>query len=178
MGDLLGLVVSLAAGFTLVLQAHEELLVLPADGLGEVTQAAGLAAGAHLEGGQGLGQDLTLHLVEGVGDTLENGEALQGGGTTLGLVCHHAADDPPHHAGGSAEVVGTLGGVGQGALLEVVAQAQLVAEQGARDGDLLGADQDDLLTVLDLLGHHRGQAAHHVVTAIDNNNLQYAKKGM
>lgn len=35
----------------------------------------------------------------------------------------HATDHAPHHAGGVAEVVGALGGVGQAALDQLVRQA-------------------------------------------------------
>ena len=112
--------------------------MFPADGSGEVTEAGELAARGETEVGDGSGDNLALHLVEGVGDALVRGELLESSGTAGGLVGDHAANHAPQHAGGSAVVNGALGGVGQRALHQVVGQAQLIAEQRAGDGDGLG----------------------------------------
>lgn len=75
--------------------------------MAETANSAVLAAGAQAQDTQSLGNDNTLLLVVGRGDTLENLQALHGGGTTGGLVRDHATDSLVEDAGGSTEVEGT-----------------------------------------------------------------------
>lgn len=82
-------------------------LVLPANLVAETADGAVLAAGAQAQDTQSLGNDNTLLLVVGRGDTLEHLQALHGGGTAGGLVGDHAADSLVEDARGSAEVEGT-----------------------------------------------------------------------
>lgn len=83
------------------------ILVLPADLVAETANGAVLAAGAQTEDTQGLGNDNALLLVVGRGDTLEDLQALHGGGTTGSLVGNHATDGLVEDAGGGTEVEGT-----------------------------------------------------------------------
>jgi hypothetical protein len=76
----------------------------------ETANGAVLAAGAETQDTESLGNDNTLLLVVGRGDTLEDLEALHSGGTTGGLVGNHAADGLVKDAGRSAEVEGTTTG--------------------------------------------------------------------
>lgn len=78
--------------------------------MAETADSAVLAAGAETQNAQSLGNDNALLLVVGRGDTLEDLEALHGGGTTGGLVGNHAADSLVEDAGRSAEVEGTTTG--------------------------------------------------------------------
>jgi hypothetical protein len=86
---------------------RDNVLVLPANLVAETANSAVLAAGAEAQDTESLGNDNTLLLVVGRGDTLEDLEALHGGGTAGGLVGNHAADSLVEDAGRSAEVEGT-----------------------------------------------------------------------
>lgn len=83
------------------------ILVLPADLVAQTADSAVLAAGLQPQNAESLGNHHLLDLVVGRGDTLEDLEALQGGGTTGGLVGDHAADGLVEDTRGSAEVEGT-----------------------------------------------------------------------
>jgi hypothetical protein len=76
----------------------------------ETANGAVLATGAETQDTESLGNNDTLLLVVGRGDTLEDLEALHSGGTTSGLVGNHAADGLVKDAGRSAEVEGTTTG--------------------------------------------------------------------
>ena len=73
----------------------------------QTTDGAVLAAGLQPEDAESLGNDNALHVVVGLGNTLEGLKTLHGGGATGGLVGNHAADGASEHLGGSAEVEGT-----------------------------------------------------------------------
>lgn len=60
--------------------------------MAQTANGAVLAARAEAEHTESLGDDDTLLLVIRRGDTLENLEALHGGGTTGGLVRNHTTD--------------------------------------------------------------------------------------
>ena len=88
--------------------------------MGQAADGAELAAGLQAQDAQSLGDDHLLLLVVGGRDTLEDLEALHGGGTAGGLVGDHATDGLVEDAGGSAEVEGTTTGrVETGHLAEV-----------------------------------------------------------
>ena len=75
--------------------------------MAQAADGAVLAAGLQAENTEGLGDNHLLLLVVGGRDTLEDLEALKGGGTTGGLVGDHATDGLVEDSGGSAEVEGT-----------------------------------------------------------------------
>lgn len=83
------------------------ILVLPANLVAQTADSAVLAAGLQPQDAESLGNHHLLDLVVGRGDTLEDLEALKGGGTTGGLVGDHAADGLVEDTRGSAEVEGT-----------------------------------------------------------------------
>lgn len=98
----------------------DNILVLPANLVAETADSAVLAAGLQAEHTQSLGNDHLLLLVVRGRDTLEDLEALKGGGTTGSLVGDHATDSLVEDAGRSAEVEGTTTGrVVSGHLAEV-----------------------------------------------------------
>jgi hypothetical protein len=170
-GDLLALVVGGALGLSSLLQAGNDVLVLPADLVAETADGAVLAAGLQAENTEGLGDDHLLLLVVGGRDTLEDLEALKSGGTTGGLVGDHATDSLVEDSGGGAEVEGTpAGGVVSGHLAQVGVVLELRAEELARDVQSLAADDDDLLTIEELLGNDGGETAKEVALAIDDDN--------
>lgn len=170
-GNTLALVVGGTLGLSSLLQAGDDVLVLPANLVAETTDGAVLATRLQAEDAEGLGNDHLLLLVVGGGDTLEDLEALEGGGTAGSLVGNHAADGLVEDAGGSAEVEGTTAGrVETGHLAEVGVVLELRAEELARDVEGFAADNDDLLAVEELLGNNGGEATEEVALAIDDDN--------
>lgn len=87
----------------------DNVLVLPANLVAETADGAVLAAGLQSQDTEGLGNNHLLLLVVRGRDTLEDLEALKGGGTARGLVGNHAADGLVEDPGGGAEVEGTCG---------------------------------------------------------------------
>jgi hypothetical protein len=84
-------------------------LVLPANLVAETADGAVLAAGLQAQDTEGLGNNHLLLLVVRGRDTLEDLEALKGGGTAGGLVGNHAADGLVEDTRRGAEVEGTCG---------------------------------------------------------------------
>ena len=169
--SLLALVVSQRLGLSAVLQTRHNILVLPAVLVAQAADGAVLATGLQAEDTEGLGNDHLLLLVVGRGNTLEDLEALESGGTTGSLVGNHATDGLVEDAGGSAEVEGTTtSGVVSGDLAHVGGKLELSAEELARDVEGLGADNNDLLTVKELLGHNAGKTTKEVTLAVDDDN--------
>ena len=74
--------------------------------MAQAADGAVLATGLQTEDTEGLGNDHLLLLVVGGRDTLEDLEALKGGGTTGSLVGDHATDSLVEDSGGGAEVEG------------------------------------------------------------------------
>lgn len=170
--DLLALVVSSALSLSSLLQSSNDILVLPANLVGQTTNSAELAAGLETEDTESLGNDDLLGLVVGRGDTLEDLKALESGGTAGSLVGDHTTDSLVEDSGRSTEVEGTTaGGVVSGDLSEVGVVLELRAEELAGDVKGLAADNNDLLTAQELLGDNGGESAKEMALAIDDNNL-------
>jgi len=165
--NLLALVVGGTLGLSSLLQSGNDILVLPANLVGQTADSAELAAGLESENAESLGNDDLLGLVVGRGDTLEDLKALESGGTTGSLVGDHATDGLVEDSGRSAEVEGTTtGGVVSGDLSEVGVVLELGAEELSRDVEGLTADDNDLLTAKELLGDNRGESAKEMALAI------------
>lgn len=79
---------------------------------------------------------------------------------------------PPENLGRSAEVNGTVRGLGVHPLAEEAQVLHLLADETAREADFLAADNDDPLAVQELLGQNRGQAAEHVVPGVYHHSLR------
>mmetsp|Transcript_9102 Transcript_9102/g.20621 ORF Transcript_9102/g.20621 Transcript_9102/m.20621 type:complete len:214 (-) Transcript_9102:22-663(-) len=167
----LALVEGQALDLALVLEAGDEVLVLPAHLLGEVAELAEAALGPQAEHLEARGEDHALLLVVGVRDALEGLEAVQRGGAARGLVRDHAADAAPEDLGGGAEVVEAPARVGVHVLAPEVRVLQLVAVERARDVDVLRAHADHVLAVEQLLAERRGQAAQQVAAAVHDDLL-------
>ena len=96
------------------------ILVLPAVLVAETADGAVLAAGLQAQDAQSLGNNHLLDVVVRGRDTLEDLQALHGGGTTGGLVGNHTTDGLVEDTGRGAEVEGTTtGGVEPSGLAEV-----------------------------------------------------------
>lgn len=85
-GGGLSLVVGLALGLSLLLQSVDDVLVSPSDFVGDSLQGAELSSGLQSQDSEGGGNDHLLELVLGRGNTLEELESGQGGGTSGALV--------------------------------------------------------------------------------------------
>ena len=64
-------------------------------------------------------------------------------------------------------------GVGVVAELAEVGVLDLVADERARNADLIATNDDDLLAGKELLGNDRGKATKKVVAAVDNDSLRH-----
>jgi len=171
-GNLLALVVGGTLGLSSLLQSGNDILVLPANLVGQTADSAELAAGLESENAESLGNDDLLGLVVRRGDTLEDLKALESSGTTGSLVGDHTTDGLVEDSGRSAEVEGTTtGGVVSGDLSEVGVVLELGAEELSRDVEGLTTDNNDLLTAKELLGDNGGESAKKMALAIDDDNL-------
>jgi len=169
--NLLALVVGSALGLPPLLQPGNNILVLPADLVAQAADGAVLATGLQSQDTESLGNDHLLLLIVGGRYTLENLEALQSGGTTGGLVRNHTTDGLVEDSGGSAEVEGTnASGVVSGHLAQIGMVLELSAEELARDVEGFAADDNDLLTVEELLGDNAGKTTKEVALAVNDNN--------
>ena len=75
---LLLLEVNLTLSTTLVLQTIDEFLMLPPDIVSQITHLGVPASGLETNDAKGTGDDLALHLIVGVGNTLECGKTSNG----------------------------------------------------------------------------------------------------
>lgn len=103
----LALVVSLALGLPLLLQLVDDVLVTPTDLVRQPLQGAVLPAGLESEDTESGGNNHLLDLVLGGGNTLEQSETGQSGGTSRRLVGNHSSDGLVEDPRGSSEVEGT-----------------------------------------------------------------------
>lgn len=85
-GGGLSLVVGLTLGLSLLLQSVDDVLVSPSDFVGDSLQGAVLSSGLQSQDSESSGDDHLLGLVLGGGNTLEELESGQGGGTSRALV--------------------------------------------------------------------------------------------
>ena len=101
---LLLLVVGIGLGLALVLELLEEVLVLPSDLVGEITEDGVVADGVEADDAEGGGDHLALDTIIWVGNTLESGKTGESVLATGRLLMAHSADRTPDHAGGRLEV--------------------------------------------------------------------------
>ena len=160
----------------LSLELLDELTVVPADGLGEVTNTGELAASLEADDGKSAGDNNALNLGVSGGDTLESLEAIKSLSTVSSLVGEHTTDSAPEDAGRSLVVERTTTRVSVHALAEEVAPEKLVALEGTRHVELLSADADDLLAVEKFLGNETSQATKEVTLAVNDDNLKSRRK--
>ena len=95
--SLLLLVVCLALDLASLLEAGDDILVLPAELVTKTTDSAVLAARLEAEDTESLWDDLALLVVVWWWDALEGLQALECLCAALGLVRNHAADSAPEH---------------------------------------------------------------------------------
>lgn len=150
-GGGLSLVVGLALSLSLLLQSVDDVLVTPSDLVRDSLEGAELSSGLETQYTKSGGDDHLLELVLGGGDTLEERESGEGGGTSGRLVGNHSSDGLVQDLGRSSVVERTgLLRVDNVPLVEVSVVPQLVSEKGTRNVDLLASDDRDLLAREDL----------------------------
>lgn len=104
--------ISLAFIFALGLKLGKDVLVLPADFVGETAKGAETTAGLQTKDAKSGGDDHALHAIPWLGDALKDLETLHGGGTTSSLVGQHSTDGAEEDAGGGTEMVRSMSRVG------------------------------------------------------------------
>jgi len=158
-------------GTTLILKALDKLLVLPSNIIGEVTHLGVLTPRLEADNTKSSRDDLTLHLVVGVGDSLEGGETSNSGLSTGSLLVDHTTDSPPNHTGRGLEVEGTTSRVGVHALGAELSVLGLVTDKRSRDNHILATDKNNLLSSQEFLGDDGAQTTVEVVAAVDEDGL-------
>jgi hypothetical protein len=158
-------------GTTLILKALDKLLVLPSNIIGEVTHLGVLTSRLEADNTKSSRDDLTLHLVVGVGDSLEGGETSNGGLSTGSLLVNHTTDSPPNHTGRGLEVEGTTSRVGVHALGAELSVLGLVTDERSRDNHILATDKNNLLSSQEFLGNDGAQTTVEVVAAVNDDGL-------
>jgi hypothetical protein len=117
--SLLALVESSRLGLALLLELGNNILVLPANFVGDTANGGVLATGLELQDAESRGNDHTLHLIVGRGDTFEKLDAVKGSSTAGGLVSDHTTESLVEDTGRSAEMERTTVGVDDATLVKV-----------------------------------------------------------
>jgi hypothetical protein len=156
---------------SLLLEASNEVFSGPANLLSEVSKNAELSVGLQSEDLEGIGNNNSLLLVIGEGDTFEDLQTAESSRALGGLVGEHSSNHSPEDAWWSSEVDMSLSGVGVSCLVEELVELQLVSEERTRLEESLASNNNDSLTVLELLGNFRCKSTNQVASAIYNNLL-------
>jgi hypothetical protein len=117
--SLLALVVSSRLGLALLLELGNNVLVFPANFVGDTANGGVFAAGLKLQDTKSRGDNHTLHLIVRGRNTFEKLDTVKSSSTTGGLVSNHTTESLVEDAGRSAEVEGTTVGVNNATLVEV-----------------------------------------------------------
>lgn len=165
------LVVCGTLGLAALLESLDDLEMLVADLVTETADRSVFATGLQAQDAEGSGNDDALFVVVGRGDTLENLKTVQRSLAAGGLVADHAADSLVEDAAGGAEVEGASGLVEAGGLAQVGVVFELVAEELARDVEVLATHNSDVLAVENFLGHDGSETTEEVVLAVNDNLL-------
>jgi hypothetical protein len=158
-------------GTTLVLKTAHKLLVLPSHIVGEVTHLGVLTPRLEADNTKGCRDDLALHLVVGVGNSLEGRETSNSSLSTSSLLVNHTADSPPDHTGRGLEMEGTTSRVGVHALRAELSVLGLVADKRSGDDHILATHKNNLLSSQEFLGDDGAQTTVKVVAAVNYDGL-------
>merc|ERR1711981_429133 len=169
-GNLL-LVVGRGSDLTLELKLLNNITILPSDLRGQTAENAECTSGAKTEYTEGVRDDHALSLVIRRRDTLEDLKTGKSLLTTNSLVGNHTANSAPEDLGGRSQVEGSSLGVDVATLAQERVVVVLVLLEDTRDLHLLATNNNNALSVQDLLRDDGGQAAQKVATAVDDNFL-------
>lgn len=153
---------------SLLLELLNDASLGPASEGSEVTERAVVSAGLESESAEGIWDDHSLLLVVGEGDTFEDLQLTEGGGTLGHLVGEHTTSALPEHARRGLPVLGTASWVGVNTLLHGVLSNDLVSLERARLEDLLASDNGDSLPTEKFLGNNAGKAALKVTSTVND----------
>jgi len=171
-GSLLASVVCGTLNLSSLLKSGNNILVLPADLVGESADSAVLASWLQSQDTESLWDDHALDLVVWWWDTLEDLKSLHGSGTTSSLVRNHTTDGLVEDSRWSTEMEWTTSGwVVSSHLSEVGVVLQLSTEELSRDVKSLTSHNNDLLAVEELLSHGTGQATKEMTLAINSDGV-------
>mmetsp|Transcript_511 Transcript_511/g.1212 ORF Transcript_511/g.1212 Transcript_511/m.1212 type:complete len:200 (-) Transcript_511:98-697(-) len=145
---------SLRLGSALVLKTVNEFLVLPTDVVRKISKLAEVSSRLETNNTECGRDDLTLHLIIRVGNSLKSGETPNSGLSAGSLLVNHTTDGPPNNTSWRPEVEGTTFRIGVHVLRTELSILGLVADKGSRDDHLLATDKNNLLTSQKLLGHN------------------------
>jgi len=148
----LGLVVDGGLDLTLGLQRRNNVLVLPSDFVGKTTQDAEFTVGLEPEYSESGRDDVPLSLVVRSGNSLVGAVSLHRILTAGDFVRQHSADRFVQNAARSSVMEGAPLGVDQTTLAEILHVLQLVTVETAGDVDSFASDDDDSLSLKELLG--------------------------
>jgi len=156
---------------SLLLKLLNTLSLGPAGQGGEFSKRAVVSAGSKTKGAEGIGDDHSLLLIVGEGDSLEDLKVAESGSASWGLVGEHASKGLPEDFRGSFPVLGTTAWVGVNALLHDVLSNDLVSLQGSRLEDLFTTHNGDALAGEQLLSNNAGEATLKVASSVNDQLL-------
>jgi len=166
------LVVDGSLDLTLSFQSGDDVLVFPADFVGETAQHAELAVRLEPEDTESGRNDVSLSLVVRSGNALIGAVALHGVLTAGQLVGQHAADRLVQDAAGGPVMEWPSLGVDQATLAKVVHVLQLVAVEASGDVDTFASNHHDSLALKETLGNDGGQTTQQMASPIDDQRLR------
>jgi len=166
------LVVDGGLDLTLRLQSGDNVLVFPADLVGETSQHAELAVRLEPEDTKGGWNDVSLSLVIGSGNSLVGAVALHGVLSASQLVGQHTADGLVQDAAGGPVVERSPLRVDQATFAKVVHVLQLVTVEATGDVDAFATDHNDSLSLEESLGDDGRQTAQQMASPVDHQRLR------
>jgi len=152
-------------------QLFNNILVLPTGVSAQITQQAEISEVLESDDLKGRGDDLSLSGVIRGGDTFEDLELTKGGGTSGSFMGKHASDGSPEDSGGGSVMDDTSSGVVDHLLSHEFRELDLVSEEGARDVDSFGSDDDDSLSAEEFLGDDGSESSEQMALGVDNDFL-------
>jgi len=168
---LLGFVVLLGLGLSLVFEGGDEGSLGPSGSGGEVSEDAEFSMSLKSENLEGLWDDHSLLLVIWEWDSLENLELLKSSFTLWSLMWGHTSNSSPEDSGWGFEVFKVSSWVSVVGFFDVFSPLELVSEQRSGDVHLLTSHNDDSLSSQDLLGNLGGKSANQVTSSVYDNLL-------
>lgn len=157
---------------SLSLKGFNSWSVVPTNSGGEVAEVGELSEAVEHDGSDGVGNDDLLLSGEWMWASLEDFKSAQGGSSSGGLVWEHTSNSSPDELSRSFVVPRTtLAWVGvRVQCLEQLPLSEVSFNLSSND-NLLSSDDDDSLSVEELLGDDCGQSAENVVLSVYQNNF-------
>ena len=165
---LLGVVEDFGLDLSLGFKFADDTGLGPSSDGGEITERAVVSACLQAEGSQSVGNDHSLLLVVGEGDTFEDLQLTESVGASGELVGEHTTGALPEDARGSLPMHETTAGVGVDALLHNVLADDMVSLERARLENLLASHNSDALATEKFLSNNASETALQVTSSIND----------